>query len=84
MGLLSYFGLGSSGSGAGPAVTPTTTAPSSTGLTGSWPAYDETTAREHHRIAQVPLPAAEYHPDGTRKLSPVPDPQHVSRSFWRN
>ncbi|MFD5565887.1 hypothetical protein [Kitasatospora griseola] len=77
--LREFLGLGS-----GSAGTPTATASSSTGLTGSWPAYDPATALEHHRIAQVSLPAAEYHPDGTRKLSPTPDPQHVSRSFWRN
>ncbi|KDN80521.1 hypothetical protein [Kitasatospora cheerisanensis] len=78
-GLLSWLGLGSSSAG-----TTTASTGAGTGLTGSWPAYDEATAREHHRLAQVSLPAAEYNPDGTRRLSPRPDPAYVSRSFWRS
>ncbi|MFJ8443997.1 hypothetical protein [Kitasatospora griseola] len=85
MGLRDFFGFGSSSSGS--AATGTTTSGGTgtgTGFTGSWPAYDPATALEHHRLAQVSLPAAEYNSDGTRKLSLRPDPQHVNRSFWRS
>ncbi len=86
MGLLSYLGFGSSDSGSsssrsGSAGTRTTT--SGSGSTGGWHTYDEATAREHHRTAQVSVPEAKYNPDGTRKLSLRPAPQDTNRSFWR-
>ncbi|WP_282206863.1 hypothetical protein [Kitasatospora fiedleri] len=89
MGLRSYLGFGGSnsssnggGSGSGSAGTRTTTSGSSN--SGGWHTYDEATAREHHRTAQVSVPAAEYSSDGTRKLSPRPAPQDTNRSFWRS
>ncbi|MFI6158177.1 hypothetical protein ACIBCA_36435 [Kitasatospora sp. NPDC051170] len=82
MGIRSFLGFGSSSSSAGSSRTSVSESGMST--TGWHPPYDEETARRHHREAQVSLEAAKYNPDGTRKLSPKPDPEHVNRSFWRS
>ncbi|MEU9044555.1 MULTISPECIES: hypothetical protein [unclassified Kitasatospora] len=81
--LRAFFGIAES-SGSSSSGSSGTTTRTSGMSTGGWHTYDEATARRHHREAQVSLPAAEYNPDGTRKLSPRPDPQHVNRSFWRS
>ncbi|MFE3114172.1 hypothetical protein [Kitasatospora indigofera] len=77
MELRSYLGLGSGKSSSGKS--------SRSGDSGSVP-----TAGWHS--PHVPLPQvrevhpepAKYNPDGTRKLSPKPDPAYVNRSFWRS
>ncbi|MFI9788494.1 hypothetical protein ACIHEI_34020 [Kitasatospora sp. NPDC051984] len=80
-----FFGFGSSAGSASGSGTSGGTSTRTTGIsTTGWHTYDPATAQRHHREAQVSLPAAEYNPDGTRKLSPKPDPQHVNRSFWRS
>ncbi|GAA2780750.1 hypothetical protein [Kitasatospora aburaviensis] len=81
--LRAFFGIAESSSSNSSGSSGTTTRTSGMS-TGGWHSYDEETARRHHREAQVSLPAAEYNPDGTRKLSPRPDPQHTNRSFWRS
>ncbi|OKI95071.1 hypothetical protein [Kitasatospora sp. CB01950] len=81
MGLREFFGFGSS------AGTATTTGSSGTGLTGSWPAYDEATAREHHRTAQAPVQPAATDRWGRRvpSVSPYTGPNagDTRRNFGR-
>ncbi|MFD7731892.1 hypothetical protein ACFV6F_16075 [Kitasatospora phosalacinea] len=87
MGIRSFLGFasgdsGSSSSGTGSAGTRTTTSTSSS--TGGWHSYDEATAREHHRIAQVTVPPAATDQNGRRVNSPRPRPEDTNRSFWRS
>ncbi|GLW58093.1 hypothetical protein [Kitasatospora phosalacinea] len=88
MSIRSFFGFGSStsssnsGSATGSAGTRTTT--SGSGSTGGWHSYDEATAREHHRIAQVTVPSAATDQHGRRVNSPRPRPEDTNRSFWRS
>ncbi|MFC8454821.1 hypothetical protein [Kitasatospora sp. NPDC057223] len=79
MGLRSYLGLGSSKSSSSDSSN-TTTRSSGSGSTGGWysPDVPLPQVREVH-----PAPA-EYTPDGTRRLSPKPDPAHVNATFWRS
>ncbi|MFI1522831.1 hypothetical protein [Kitasatospora cineracea] len=89
MSIRSFFGFGSSntsnsssGSESGSAGTRTTT--SGSGSTGGWHSYDEATAREHHRTAQVTVAPASTDQYGRRVKSPSPRPGDTNRSFWRS
>jgi hypothetical protein len=79
MGLRSYLGFGSGGSGCSDSGR-TSTRTRGGSWAGGWysPDVPLSQVREVH-----PAPA-EYNSDGTRKFSPKPDPEHVNRSFWRS
>ncbi|MER7848338.1 hypothetical protein ABTZ03_30880 [Kitasatospora sp. NPDC096077] len=84
MGIRSFLGLGPSNSSSSAGSSRTSVSASGMSTTGWHPPYDEATAWRHHREAQVSLDAAKYDADGTRRVSPPSDPQHVNRSFWRS